>query len=72
MEPERKLSARELEQMEVIGDKVVQIRDQVDERWPEVVAAAALAADCKKALMKEGFPEGMAIQLVGTLMQFLK
>jgi len=71
-EPERKLSSRELEQMDVMKNRVIHVRDQVDERWPEVIAAAALAKDCKDALVKEGFPEAIAWQLVGPMLQFLK
>jgi hypothetical protein len=58
--------------MEIIAARVIDARDQVDERWPEVVAAAALAKDCKEALVKEGFPESIAWQLVGPMLQLLK
>lgn len=69
---ERQLSPREQEQMEIIASKVKHMRDQVDEQWPEVVQAAALAKDCFEALKKEGFPDGYAISLVGSLMHHLK
>lgn len=69
---ERQLSSREQEQMEIIGAKVKQLRDEVDEKWPEVVQAAALAKDCYDALKKEGFPDQYAVSLVGSVMNYLK
>jgi hypothetical protein len=71
-EQERMLSPREQEQLEALGDKMKMKRDKADERWPEIVIAAALAKDCQKALVKEGFPEGQALQLVPALLKFLK
>jgi len=69
---ERRLSNREQEQMQVIADKVKLARDAVDDMYPEVVAAAALAKDCWDALKKEGIPDQYAIGLVGPVMNYLK
>ena len=72
MAEDRVLSAREQEQIETIGDRMKHVRDQVDERWPEVIQGAALIKDCYDALKKEGFPDAYAISLVGSLMNYLK
>lgn len=72
MEEVRTLSSRELEALELTKEKVQETVDAVDERWPEILAAAALAKDCKDALVKNGFPESLAYQLVGPMMQYLK
>ena len=69
---ERALSERELEQMEVIGDRIRHLRDQADEKWPEIVQAAAIAHDCKLALTQNGFTDEEALKLVGVLMDYIK
>jgi hypothetical protein len=66
------LSAREREQLELDHAKAVDRRDSADEIWPYVLRAAAIAQDCKDALIKHGFTEEQALKLIAPLMQYLK
>ena len=69
---ERQLSDREREQLEIKGYEAQNAVDDIDNKWPEVCAAAALAADCYKALRENEFEPDQAIKLVGPLMMYLR
>lgn len=69
----RQLSDREQERQELAGNRAQSAVDDIDARWPDVCAAAALASDCFKALKETGnFTEEQALTLVGPLMEHLK
>lgn len=71
MEQERKLSQRELEQLELQGERTQNAVDAVDEQWPEICAAAAVVKDCHVALVKQHVPESVAYSLVPSVVQVL-
>ena len=70
-EPVRILSSRELEQLQLQKDRTQTAVDKIDERWDEIMAAAALASDCHKALVKNEVPQSIAWNLVPAMMKYL-